>query len=55
MKTIWDISNYIYDRRITLNEAAGVCVVGGIFGNVGPKNIVTCATCLLYTSPSPRD
>jgi len=41
---VWKVSNYIYDRRITINEAVGICSANSLLGNA---KVSTCAVNVL--------
>ena len=32
LDNVWKVSNYVYDRRITLNEAVGICTANSLLG-----------------------
>ena len=52
LDNVWKVSNYIYDRRITLNEAVGICTASSLLGNakVGTcsVNVLTVAIVKLF-------
>ena len=44
LDNVWKVSNYIYDRRITIKEAAGICSANSLLGNT---KVTTCAVNVL--------
>uniref|UniRef100_A0A6C0FC33 Uncharacterized protein n=1 Tax=viral metagenome TaxID=1070528 RepID=A0A6C0FC33_9ZZZZ len=44
LDNVWKASNYIYDRRITIKEAAGICSANSLLGNT---KVTTCAVNVL--------
>ena len=47
LDNVWKVSNYVYDRRLTLKEAVGVCTASSL---VGKASVVTCSVNVLSTA-----
>lgn len=49
---VWKVSNYVYDRRITLNEAVGICTANSLLGKATVSgcavNVLTVAIVKLF-------
>ena len=50
---IWEIADRIIDNKIVLSGP--VHIVQALVRNMGQADFWAICTCLLYTSPSPRD
>uniref|UniRef100_A0A6C0FB53 Uncharacterized protein n=1 Tax=viral metagenome TaxID=1070528 RepID=A0A6C0FB53_9ZZZZ len=52
LDNVWKVSNYVYDRRITLNEAVGICTANSLLGKATVSacavNVLTVAIVKLF-------